>query len=253
MNWNWLSFLVGVLLGWLVEWLIDFFFWRRKLRASQETTPRLQTQLDSKQARCSELEALVTSLRASLRAKEDELSVTADQRAGAQAEVQNLRERLATQETLVADCEKALRARESELAALSEGLSSPESPLEAGRAVYGDSAVRVQALHVQGTEAKAAAPVAVEPDDLRVIEGIGPKIADILNSSGILTFAQLADTPVSTLQGILRDAGSRFRIANPTSWPQQARLAAEEKWDELKELQDRLTAGRVSPGPGPVQ
>ena len=45
------------------------------------------------------------------------------------------------------------------------------------------------------------------------------------------------------------EAGPRYRIANPSSWPEQARLAAEEKWDELQALQDGLTAGRASDGP----
>jgi predicted flap endonuclease-1-like 5' DNA nuclease len=80
-------------------------------------------------------------------------------------------------------------------------------------------------------------------DDLVIIEGIGPKIAKAFNKAGILTFQQLADAPVEKLRQILHDA--QFP-GDPTTWPQQARLAAEGKMDELKQLQDALTAGRVA-------
>ena len=79
-------------------------------------------------------------------------------------------------------------------------------------------------------------------DDLVLIEGIGPKIAVLLNQQGIKTFAQLAATPVPVLQKILQDNGLNF--IKPDSWPEQGRLAAAGKMDELKALQDKLVAGR---------
>jgi nucleotidyltransferase/DNA polymerase involved in DNA repair len=81
-------------------------------------------------------------------------------------------------------------------------------------------------------------------DDLKKIEGIGPKIATLLNDNGIRTWAKLADTPVEALQAILRKAGDRFKMHDPSSWPDQARLAAEGRWQELDELQDILLGGR---------
>ncbi len=83
-----------------------------------------------------------------------------------------------------------------------------------------------------------------EPDDLTKIEGIGPKIAGLLQAAGIITFAQLAQTEVGRLQQILTAAGPRFRLADPASWPQQAGLAAAGKWAELEKLQGQLVAGR---------
>jgi predicted flap endonuclease-1-like 5' DNA nuclease len=92
--------------------------------------------------------------------------------------------------------------------------------------------------------AARVAPIPVEPQDLTRIEGIGPKIAGLLNEAGILNYAQLAAAPVDRLVEVLRAAGSRYAMANPGSWPQQAGLAAEEKWEELDALQDQLSAGR---------
>jgi len=86
--------------------------------------------------------------------------------------------------------------------------------------------------------------VEVKPDDLKKVEGIGPKIAELLNNAGITTFAQLAKTDAEKIKGILSDAGSRYKMHNPTTWPKQAELAAEGKWDELKKWQDELDGGK---------
>lgn len=81
-------------------------------------------------------------------------------------------------------------------------------------------------------------------DDLKIVEGIGPKIAELFNEAGIYTFAQLAATPVERLQEILDAAGPRYRTHNPGTWPKQAELAAAGKWDELKAWQDELDGGK---------
>ena len=80
------------------------------------------------------------------------------------------------------------------------------------------------------------------PDNLIVIEGIGPKIAGLLEANGITSFAQLAATPASLIKQILEKEG--LRLADPTTWPEQARLAAAGDWDGLNALQARLKAGR---------
>jgi len=82
----------------------------------------------------------------------------------------------------------------------------------------------------------------VEPDDLKKIEGIGPKISGVLGEKGILTFSQLAKATESELKEILVNA--KIRIANPTTWSEQATLAADGKWEELEQLQDELKGGR---------
>ena len=88
-----------------------------------------------------------------------------------------------------------------------------------------------------------AAPAA---DDLALVEGIGPKIAEVLTSAGIATFAQLADASPATIREILDNAGSQFASHDPGTWPQQAALARDGKFDELKALQDELNGGRPS-------
>ncbi|MBX2817261.1 MAG: DUF4332 domain-containing protein [Saprospiraceae bacterium] len=80
-------------------------------------------------------------------------------------------------------------------------------------------------------------------DDLTVVEGIGPKISELLNNSGITTWRGLSETPTERLQEILNAAGDRYRIHNPSTWAQQAGMAADGKWDDLQEYQDFLDGG----------
>ena len=82
-------------------------------------------------------------------------------------------------------------------------------------------------------------------DDLKVVEGVGPKIESLLKESGIQNWNDLANAELNKLKDILNKAGDRYRIHNPATWPQQAHLAAQGKWDELEKLQQSLTAGRA--------
>jgi len=91
--------------------------------------------------------------------------------------------------------------------------------------------------------AKKAGFALKNANDLTIVEGIGPKINELFNAAGIKTFAQLAATTVPQMRAILDKGGSRFRIANPSTWAQQGALAAENKWAELKKLQDKLSGG----------
>lgn len=92
----------------------------------------------------------------------------------------------------------------------------------------------------------AAVPVTpVIADDLKIVEGIGPKIEGLLNDEGIITFAQLASTAPERIKEILHAAGPRFQIHDSSTWPQQSALARDSKWEELKKWQDELNKGRL--------
>ena len=81
-------------------------------------------------------------------------------------------------------------------------------------------------------------------DELTKIEGVGTKGAEVLQEAGITSFAKLAESNAEDIKEILEKSESNFNAQDPTSWPEQAQLAADGKWDELKELQDKLNAGR---------
>ena len=91
-------------------------------------------------------------------------------------------------------------------------------------------------------QAEAKPDKSVEADDLTRIEGIGPKVAAILSEAGIATFEALSSARVEDIEKILTDAG--LQMMDATTWPQQAKLAAQGDWDALKKLQDKLSGGR---------
>ncbi len=94
-------------------------------------------------------------------------------------------------------------------------------------------------------EEKKAAPKAKaeKGDNLTKIEGVGPKLATVLAEGGLVTFADVAKADVKDIQKILDDADGNYARFNPETWPEQAQLAADGKWDELKDLQDKLDGG----------
>lgn len=81
-------------------------------------------------------------------------------------------------------------------------------------------------------------------DDLKAIEGIGPKIAELLRSKGVSTWEQLSKTEVNYIQTILNEAGGRYSLSDPSTWPKQALLASQGKFKELEEYQESLKGGK---------
>ena len=80
-------------------------------------------------------------------------------------------------------------------------------------------------------------------DDLTAIEGIGPKISELLQVDGIATFAQLAAAKVNKIEDILKAAGSRYAMANPSTWSEQAALLASGNVDAFEKLAEELDGG----------
>lgn len=124
---------------------------------------------------------------------------------------------------------------------------NPAASAGAGKTAKPAEKLVAQEVVAVETEAKPkkAAKKTAEGDDLKIIEGIGPKIADLLINEGIVSFADLAATSADRVKEILDAAGSKYAMHDPTTWAEQAELARDGKWDELKELQDKLNAGRA--------
>jgi small subunit ribosomal protein S2 len=98
-------------------------------------------------------------------------------------------------------------------------------------------------VEVEATKKVVAKKEKVEADDLTKVEGIGPKAAEALVAAGITTFADLSKGDAEKIKEILTEASSRMAHLDPTSWPKQAKMAADGKWDELKEWQDNTKGG----------
>ena len=89
---------------------------------------------------------------------------------------------------------------------------------------------------------KAATKSTAKADDLKKIEGIGPKIAETLVAAGIASYADLAKADSVKISEIIADVRGNHVTE---TWPAQAQLAADGKWDELKKWQDELDGGKA--------
>ncbi len=98
--------------------------------------------------------------------------------------------------------------------------------------------------HAEHAQTAVAHAASVAADDLKIIEGIGPKVQQLLNQHGIHTFAQLAAADVAQVKSWLEAAG--YGYMDPGSWPQQADLAAKGDSEGLQKLQDSLKGGRTA-------
>ncbi len=236
------SFLIGALLCWLVFYVI----WNRKLQASEIEQRSLQNELTVIQQQTGQLESKLSSLEAELKARAQKLDEAEAKLGEAEKNCQAFQEQLSGTENSMADMQKRLKEGEEELAACRSEL---ESKTGKAAAIAADlAALKEEKAALADKLASITAPLEdPEPpkaDNLQKIEGVGPKIGEILNGKGISTFIQLAQTPVARLKQILEDAGPRYKLAIPDTWPQQAGLAADGDWEALDKLQDELEGGR---------
>ena len=122
------------------------------------------------------------------------------------------------------------------LAGVATLTAAPAAPAEPVAPVLDDAAL-AEAATVLGRR--------IRLDDLTVVEGIGPKIAELLQAAGISSWWGLATGGVEPVQRVLTDAGARFQMHDPSTWPRQAELLAHGRWVEFRELTDRLDGGRA--------
>ena len=146
--------------------------------------------------------------------------------------ISGLRESIAERQAELDDC-RASRTMTAPVGAAAPIVSNFATPI-----------APVIPVPVETVRVATVPPIQSAADNLKLVEGIGPKIEELLNADGIRTFAKLAATNPQHISALLDAAGARFQIHNPATWPQQAALARDGKWDELKVLQDKLTGGR---------
>jgi len=263
---NWPVFLIGIIVGWIIEWVIDLLFWRKRQKKWVAAESEYRTQLADTKIELEDQKAEAAQIGA---AEADLVS--------AQVETDTLRSQLADTKIELED-QKAEAARvgavEADLVtalAETDTLRSQLATAEAERDRLGAQLAsvdrerrtlidRFRGLAALAATAPAAAGVGLAAmargeavdleelgkgagDDLTMLEGVGPKIQELLYQNGIHTYAELADCDVERLRAILAGGGAAFRMADPASWPQQARLAAAHDWVRLQRLNEQLKGG----------
>ncbi len=128
-------------------------------------------------------------------------------------------------------------------------IEEPALPVQETAAVETPEAPAPKAEKAAAPKAKASSITLpsgkkIKQDDLKIIEGVGPKIEELLHNAGIKTWGDLAAAATETVQAVLDEAGPRYRMHDPATWAKQAALAAAGQWEELEAYQGRLQGGR---------
>ena len=132
-------------------------------------------------------------------------------------------------------CQNRTKSLEAELASCKAKLVSNKSASFVATAAP---------LAFRASAAKAIFGKTIKQDDLTIIEGIGPKIQELFHNHGINTWKSLSESSIETCQKALNSGGERFKVHNPGTWPEQAKMAYEGKWKELLVWQDELDGGK---------
>ena len=188
MNWDWGSVFVGFIGGWVVEWLIDVFYFRPNRSESTVVQPASGT------ASASVAQGIAEPVKAKPRS-------TAESE-----ELASLRSRVAELTKIAAK----VPGLESQIAASSKDLESRSSSLKAAE---------IELARLRGELGKRALSSAKEP--LEKITGIGKVFESKLWDAGIHTFAQLAETPVETIRGIIKP--ENWQAIDPDLWIREAK------------------------------
>ena len=140
----------------------------------------------------------------------------------------------------------APKAKEAPKAALKkEAKEAPKAALKKEAKEAPKAAVKKEAKEAPKAAVKKETKAKSAGDNLTKVEGIGPKIKEILWNAGVMTFADLAAKSADEVKEILLAEGTRYNRIDPTTWPAQAKMAAAGEWDKLKEWQDKLDGGKA--------
>jgi predicted flap endonuclease-1-like 5' DNA nuclease len=103
---------------------------------------------------------------------------------------------------------------------------------------------QVSVIAFNSDAAKAVFGKKIKENDLTLVEGIGPKIKDLFHNHNVNTWQALSQCSLEKCKEVLESGGNRYKIHKPDSWPKQAEMAAQGKWQELKDWQDQLDGGK---------
>ena len=173
-----------------------------------------------------------------------ELEACRKKRAELEAEIERLQKAQSDMGTTQSDLNKW----KNKYAELEGELSDCRSKLAASKlsatATGAAAGIAATAIPFDAAAAKAVYGKSIKQDDLKVVEGIGPKIEQLFFDIGITTWKQLAETPVEKCQEMLNAQGERYKIHRPATWPKQAEMAYQGQWAELAKWQDEMKGGK---------
>lgn len=217
--------IVGLLVGVLISWL----YWRGQVSKREDYIEDLESSIEGKDVDLKDLEKLQQEKEAELMSLNTQLSQREETIRDLTVQIEERDDSINLLKVEVADLEK----QNQDSITRAEGAEVRVGELE--------KSLEEKEREVAALKARSRAM----QDDFAYITGIGPKVSAVLRSARINTFAQLAATDVNKIRDILEaENPNLLRLTDPSTWPEQARMAAEEDWEALQALQDSLKESR---------
>ncbi len=248
-----------VLLSWLLPFLLGWWF-SRLLAASfgksndtnhdrcNQTISRLQHELDEARKYTLSLEhesSVIKAIDSDLKYSLSNLSRNDSDTTDTFLELQNIKTRLVDADIALQDCRQKLIHCEDEKTNLKLKLGFIENEFYSNQVNTSNSfSSSDKDSSLLNDQIPSSAFNSLNNDNLQIIEGIGPKMDELLKSFGISTWTELANANALDIKLKLEAANSKYRIIDPSSWPEQAQLANEKRWDKLIEYQKSLSSGK---------
>lgn len=132
----------------------------------------------------------------------------------------------------------------SKISSLEADLAACKASLNSSTNIASSLTATTAGIAFDAGAAKAVYGKKIKQDDLTVVEGIGPKISGLFHDHDVKTWKALSECSVEKCQQVLDSGGERYKIHRPGTWPEQAKLAYQGKWEELKKWQDQLDGGK---------
>ena len=250
-----ISLVAGLLLGILTSWL----YWRQKIRERETHIEELETTLIEKvedlNTRTQEQDTNLERLNSQLSQKEEEIK-------DLNAKIQEKDDTISSHEEKAAELEKQNSQRLAQIAASENKVRRLESSLAEKEQEITTISARAEAAEAKNREhessitekeqeiATLSARAKTMQDDLSTLDGIGPKVSAILRLAGITSFSRLASTDIDKIRETLEaENPNLLRLTDPSTWPEQARMAAEGDWETLAALQNDLKNARRNKKP----
>lgn len=151
----------------------------------------------------------------------------------------NLQKKYDNMEAQLAACNNSNKMLTAELSVRDRSISDLNQKLS----LAATSVAAATTIEFNAEEAKTIFGKNIKENDLTIVEGIGPKIQNLFQENGIITWKALSEATIGKCKEILEKGGPNYTMHNPATWPAQAALAFEGKWSELKKWQDELDGG----------
>lgn len=224
-------FVLGMLAGWIAEWVFVTFFLKGK---QQESTAGADSSASrALKATAKERDELAAKVKELEAQSGNQQADTAN--SDVSAETETLNSEIDALKQQLADKDEEKSAADARIIELENTLREKIDAL--------DAAAEEEPIVEKAKETPASEPAKIEisEDDLSIIKGIGPKLRDALNEQGISSFEHLVAADIEDVIAKIQEKGIRFSRVNAETWPKQATLAAQGDWSGLDTFKSEMS------------